>query len=575
MSRRQRLVFDKVGWKRSFIGASILLTVVLVASCGSSEGTALNSSTTVSTTTTLAPQQTQITYAAPYLPTNFNPNTPAGDLTVTRQIMTNIWPSVFYENSKFETVLNSSFVSSAELVSTNPEVIIYQINPQAQWSDGVPISASDFVYNWMAQSGDPQNTDLGGYPYLHNSTIGYSDIKSVTGSNGGKTVTIIFKKYFSEWEHLFNPIVPAHIATEVGWNLGFAIPSSNVEVSGGPYQISAYVPGQQIDLTRNPKYWGKAATIPKLVFLEDPNPQNYAAQFQNGTINLVDSPANNILYSGLKSLPTVKTKLVSSLTTEELIFNLSKTPLSDSKLRQAIALAIDRKSITSYAIGSYDSAAQPAGNNVYPPGVPQYQDNSGKYFRSDPKAAAALLTSDGYVRSSNGVMTKGGQPLVLTISVDSSNQQLLDVEEMIVQDLSAIGIVVNPVNYQLSNLEETILNHGAFDMAIVTQSGSADAAFHVSQYISAAAGSLDNYSGYSSSAANALIAKAATELDPGSSAAIYNQLDQLLWKDLPSLPLYSVPDVLAFSSGYNFIGASSRSSTIFWNSSTWSFITPK
>ncbi len=489
--------------------------------------------------------------------------------------MTNVWPSAFYQNAKYQTVLNSAFLNSAELVSTSPQEVVYRINPDATWSDGTPITASDFIYNWEAQVGNPKYIDIGGAGYLANTTIGYSDIESVTGSNNGRTVTVVFNKFFSEWESLFNPLIPAHIAKQVGWSFGFAQASPLVEVSGGPYQIASVIPGKEVELTRNTKYWGRRATIPKIVFSVDPNPNDYPTQFENGTLNLVQSPSTDLLFSGLSGVPGVHTQLTPSLTIEELLFNLSRAPLGDQKVRQAIAMAIDRKAIVEAAIGSYDPAAAPAGNNIYSPGIPQYQNDGTRYVTSDPSAAEALLTADGYVRSATGVMTKNGQPLELTISVDSANEQLLYIEELITEELSAVGIVVNAVNYPLNTLEANVLRTGTFDMAIVAQSGSPNATYHVDQYLSASKGSRNNYTTYSNPQADALITKASTELDPATSAKLYNQLDQLLWKDLPSIPLYSVPDVMAYNVGYNFIGTSTGSSTIFWNSSTWSFIPPR
>lgn len=573
---RKRLWRDH-GGRAVIATVAVSVLSLLIASCGSAGAEPLKATTTSSasttTTTTQPPEQKSLTFAVPYLPSNLNPNTPAGDNAVTRQIMVNIWPSVFYENSKYQPTLNSEFMSSAELVSTKPETIVYKINPDAVWSNGSSISAADFIYNWKAQSG-LKGLDVGGAQFLPDSTIGYSDIRSVTSSNGGKTVTVVFNKFFSDWESLFNPLVPASVSSVVGWNLGFTRVSPSVEVSGGPYQISTMTAGQKVVLTRNPGYWGKPAVIPKLVFLDAPNPATYASLFQSGSINLVDSPASNLLYLGLKSLAQVSVKLIPSLSVEELLFNMRVSPLSDVKVRQAIALAIDRKAIVEAVLGSYDSNASPAGNNIYPPGLPQYVNDGAKYAAANPKAASALLKSDGYSRSANGVLEKDGKPLVLTISVDDSNQNLLYVEELITEELSAVGIVVNSVNYPLNSLVDSVLNKGNFDMAIVGETGSTDATFHVSRYQPAHSGGRGNYMGYSSKPAEKLIEQASTELDPATSANTYNKLDKLIWTDLPTLPLYSVPDVLAYDKGYHFIGRSSAASTIFWNSGTWQFIPP-
>src|SRR5664280_930961 len=53
------------------------------------------------------------------------------------------------------------------------------------------------------------------------STLGYRDVASVTGSNGRKTVTVVFSTPFTDWRVMFDHMVPAHIAMRVGWNSGF------------------------------------------------------------------------------------------------------------------------------------------------------------------------------------------------------------------------------------------------------------------------------------------------------------------------------------------------------------------
>src|SRR5579875_3380651 len=63
--------------------------------------------------------------------------------------------------------------------------------------------------------------DVGGKAYIPASTAGYSQIKSITGSNNGKTVTVVFSSPFSDWKSLFADLMPAHIASKVGFNNGF------------------------------------------------------------------------------------------------------------------------------------------------------------------------------------------------------------------------------------------------------------------------------------------------------------------------------------------------------------------
>ncbi len=73
------------------------------------------------------------------------------------------------------------------------------------------------------------------------STLGYRDIDSLTGSNGGKTVTVVFHTPFADWASLFDDLLPAHIAETVGWNHGFDHFDPAVLVSGGPWQVVSWV----------------------------------------------------------------------------------------------------------------------------------------------------------------------------------------------------------------------------------------------------------------------------------------------------------------------------------------------
>jgi peptide/nickel transport system substrate-binding protein len=90
------------------------------------------------------------------------------------------------------------------------------INPHAVWSDGVPVSADDFIYAWKSQKGD--GADIDGQPDQVASTLGYRDVASVVPSHGGKTVTVTFSTPYTDWRDMFDHMVPAHIARRVGWN---------------------------------------------------------------------------------------------------------------------------------------------------------------------------------------------------------------------------------------------------------------------------------------------------------------------------------------------------------------------
>ena len=94
----------------------------------------------------------------------FNINTSAASEFVLQEIMNMVWPQAFIVNNKLQPVLNNQLLESACVTSTGsePQTVVYKINPKAVWSDGTPITADDFIYNWQAQSGNSAYTDVGG-----------------------------------------------------------------------------------------------------------------------------------------------------------------------------------------------------------------------------------------------------------------------------------------------------------------------------------------------------------------------------------------------------------------------------
>ena len=112
--------------------------------------------------------------AVPYLPTNFNPSTPKGANSVTQMVMEQVWPQAFVVDPEFEAE-TQGFIDSAEVVGLRPMTVSYVIDPKATWSDGYPITAADFVYNWQ------QRLLTGAQLASAGVLAGYRDIVSIAG----------------------------------------------------------------------------------------------------------------------------------------------------------------------------------------------------------------------------------------------------------------------------------------------------------------------------------------------------------------------------------------------------------
>src|SRR5580704_3823936 len=79
----------------------------------------------------------------------FNINTSAASEFVLQEIMNMVWPQAFIVNNKLQPVLNNQLLESASVTASSPQTVVYTLNPKAVWSDGTPITADDFIYNWQ------------------------------------------------------------------------------------------------------------------------------------------------------------------------------------------------------------------------------------------------------------------------------------------------------------------------------------------------------------------------------------------------------------------------------------------
>ena len=166
--------------------------------------------------------------------------------------------------------VNTDLLESVEATSTTPLTIQYVINPKAVWSDGVPVSADDFIYAWQSQRGD--GTDVDGQPDQVASTLGYRDVASVTGSNGGRTVTVVFARPFADWRVLFDHMVPGPHRPEGGLEHR-ASPPSIRRWTCRPARCwsSRWSAGDTALLVRNPSWWGTRSVLTSVLGVHRPD----------------------------------------------------------------------------------------------------------------------------------------------------------------------------------------------------------------------------------------------------------------------------------------------------------------
>jgi peptide/nickel transport system substrate-binding protein len=551
--------------------AAVAAAALIAAGCSSSTGPSSSPKSVTSGGT--------LTFALDEDVAGFNSLLAGDNEFVLTEILDQTLPRVFVVQPDLKPVLNTEVVTSASVVKTNPQTIVYQINPKAVWSDGVPISASDFVYNWQAQSGSSKFKDVGGKPFLPNTTSGYNQIASVTGSNGGKTVTVVFSKPYGDWQSLFsqaNPLFPAHIADKVGFDSGFQNFGAAVQVSGGPYEIQSYTKGEDLVEVRNPHYWGPAGTLSKIVFRFILSDDQQPPAVQNGEVNMVNPVLASIPFlDSVKSIPNFTVSVQPALEFQHMDFNEANPYLALSSVRHAIAYGTNRQEMVTRIVSPLTTAIGPLNNRLFMPTESGYSDTDNGYGAFDPSKAKSLLQEAGMTMGSDGYFhpnfgPEKGQDFTLSISTTSGVEVRSEIEQLFQADMKAIGIKINIQNYTANTLFGTIGPKGEFQIIefawVISPFVSANQSIYCS-YTSPECG--NNWDHYSDPKVDTLFDQALASVNTSQATALYNQVDGLLWSDMATLPLFQNPDLFGWSSNFAHIVPNTSNVGIPWNANAW------
>jgi peptide/nickel transport system substrate-binding protein len=489
------------------------------------------------------------------------------------QVLAQVWPSAFYVGTNGTPSLNTTLLTSATEVSTHPQTVVYRVNPLAVWSNGVPITYRDFVYNWEAQSGQAAYRDVGGARFTPVDDAGYDDIAAVTGAPADPgMVRVTFSTPYPDWQSLFSYLMPAQVGRSVGFDSGFKDPVADL-VSGGPYLVSELQDGYSLELVRNARYWGSPANLSAVTYYFTSGTAETVNALSAGEVDLATLQAEPGLFKQLQAASGLSVRAVASNFYEDLDMNEAGGPLSSPLLRHGLMMALDRASMATELLTPYGMAATPVENRVFLPGGPGYTDDGTGYDQPAPAAAIRLLTSGGYTMAGGTLEGPNGHPVDLSLMVEAADPVAQELAAAVVSSCAAIGVTVNVVTTgaPAGDLVEAAavppLPSG-WQMAIELRQVPAFPSAFASRY---ATGGGANQDGYSNATMNAVLGQMATAA-PSRLPALYQEADVLAWKDDVDLPLVQLPVLVAANSKLLNLSVGAYFGNIAWNEQDWGFL---
>jgi len=502
-----------------------------------------------------------LNYAADQEPTGFNNNTSKDNGTSVYNVVINVYPQPFHAQPDFTVKMDDALLDSAEQTSDDPQTVVYKIKQDAAWSDGTPLSADDFIYNWKQQNGTIKDNDVA-------TTTGYDQIKSIEGSDNGKTVTVVFKTPFADWKGLFTGIVPAHYIQKRpgGWNTGLDKDPDKIP-SGGPFIVKDYTQGQSLTLVRNDKYWGPKAHLDSIVFRFLPESTTQPAALQNNEVDLIYPQPQLDQVTQVKALPDVSSEINFGLSFEHLDFNFKNEHLGDLKVRQAIATGINVQELVDRTVKQFSDKAEPLGNRIWLTGQPQYQDHFGQYGKGDTAGATKLLEDAGYTKGADGIYAKGGKKLSVRFSTTAGNKLRETQGELFQAQMKEIGVEIKIANVDSTKFFGEWLPNGNYDIADFAWVGTPFAISSNRDIYRTGGGS--NYGKYANKKVDDLFTQANSETDEAKSAELGNQIDQQITADMATIPLYTKPTFIAYRNTFANIHDNATSEGPFNAAVTW------
>ena len=573
--------------------------VTLVAVTGGQAGA-------TTTTTTYEPWVTGIggslTLGIDQAPTGCNPNSALGNTWADHLVLEAVLPSAFVVNPQDSSVYDSAVISEAELQSTSPQRVVYTINPDAVWSDGQEITAQDFIYAWEQQRGDADTDGVPGGGSA--STLGYRDIKSVKGSNHGKTVTVVFKTPYADWHSLFNDLLPAHVMKQVGWDPGCSTVDPTVDLSGGPFKIGS-VAAHQIVLVRNPKWWGQAPYLDRLTIRVANDPGQLAGWVTNGKVQAVMPTAyDDGFLQRVSGTPYLDSDSAMSSTFLQLEFSTTSPVTASVAVRQAIASAVDRQALVNTVVGWENTSIVPAVSHLYAQSQGTYPNPKPPPLQLAAQPGATTTTSSptptpsqpfpladdqtkvvdglataGYVEQPDGTWEQAdGTPLTITVVVDQGDHWAAQTAALIIGQLQHAGIAVHELLADSATATGLDLANGVADAAVLPFTSSPYPSQALAWYTPVLGpaghdGSQD-WSNLDDPALNNLLTKASRQLNPTQASPLYTTADQQLWAQMVALPLFTEPSAMAWSAFTAGVTLNPFGSNLLWFPENWGLRVP-
>jgi peptide/nickel transport system substrate-binding protein len=418
-------------------------------------------------------------------------------------------------------------------VSSGGKTVTYRLRRNVRWQDGAPLTSADVLFTYRAVM-NPNNDVPERY--------GYGKVTSIDAPDR-YTVVIHLARAFSPIIGFFfggdsnYPILPAHLLASLP-NVN-AVPFNSQPIGSGPYRFARWDRGDRLEFGANPSYYGGKPQIDRLVLPFIAQDATAIDELKTGEVDaatLLD--ASRI--AELREIPNHRVVVTPVPYFYGLAFNLEDPLLADRSIRRAIALAIDRRTLTrkiTQGVYDGDTALRGLFTWAYAP----HADT----IAYDPGLAQTLLSRDGWVLGPDGIRTKDGRRLHFEIALPTGEAITTRFATAIAAAERGVGIDVSLRQYARTQFisEQGPEISGRYQISLYDYQGTVDP--DASWLLACDQRSPHGFdvARYCNPAMDALLQRGAASFDRAARAAVYAEVQKLLITDLPYFLICQISEV--------------------------------
>ncbi|MFD7919272.1 ABC transporter family substrate-binding protein [Streptomyces sp. NPDC059740] len=473
-----------------------------------------------------------------------------GSDVATSEVMRALVPSFWHSTATGAQVPNKAFLLGADSKTVGgKQVVTWNLNPKAKWSDGTPITWEDVKAESDAMNGKNK-------AYKVATSVGFEQVESVKKGKDDYQAIMTFAKPFADWKGMFNaannePLMPKkYMADPKLFNTGYL---NKMPVTANAFKLGSIdKSAQTITVVADPKWWGDKPKLDKIVF-HAMDTAAMANAFANGEIDYFDVGVDASSYKTASKASGGEIREAGSPNNRIFTLNGDSPKLKDPRVRHALFMATDRATIAKSDLNGLGWKPQTLDNNLLVNNQKGYQDNSGELGKYNPKAAEKLLDQAGWKKSGD-VRKKDGQELSLRFVVPSGTPVSTSEGSIVTQMWAKVGIKVKVQTVPINDFFDKYVTPGDFDVAPFSLFATPFPASGASNFYTTKGGNNDANAG--SKKLDDLLAEAATDAsNPTHQLELINKADAEAWQVAGYMPLYQRPNIAAIKKNIANMGA--------------------